>query len=94
MAVVEEQLDLTVDEGTMAVVIYRDPESGAVVVADYKTDRIEDRGDLEGRRAQYARQGAGYVRAVQEALALEAPPRFELWFLDADRIEDAGDGPA
>jgi ATP-dependent exoDNAse (exonuclease V) beta subunit len=73
--------------------LYRDPASSAVVVADYKTDRIRDAADLAEKTARYARQGAGYVRAVQEALGLEHPPRFELWFLDADRIEVATDGP-
>ena len=66
--------------------LYRDPESGEVVVADYKTDDTNSPEDLERRAAAYAPQGAAYVRAVQEALELKKPPRFELWFLRADRV--------
>ncbi|HEX5717992.1 MAG TPA: PD-(D/E)XK nuclease family protein, partial [Thermoanaerobaculia bacterium] len=63
--------------------LYRDPTSGRLVVADYKTDDPET---LEARVAVYAPQGATYVRALEEALGLEEPPRFELWFLQADRV--------
>lgn len=63
--------------------LYR--ESGAWVVADFKTDDVA--GDaLRERAAQYAAQGAAYVRAVQEAFALPALPRFELWFLRAGEV--------
>jgi len=37
--------------------------------------------------AVYAPQGATYVRALHEALDLPQPPRFELWFLRADRLQ-------
>jgi len=67
--------------------LYRDPDTGLLVVADYKTDRIEADEALAESSARYARQGEGYVRAVQQALALPTPPRFELWYLDLDRIE-------
>ncbi|HVG08390.1 MAG TPA: UvrD-helicase domain-containing protein [Thermoanaerobaculia bacterium] len=63
--------------------LYRDPATGRLVVADYKTDDPEA---LEARVAVYAPQGATYVRALREALGLEEPPRFELWFLQADRV--------
>jgi len=66
--------------------LYRDPDTGELVVADYKTDRIADAAALDARARAYAAQGAGYVRAVEEALGLAAPPRFELWFLDAGEI--------
>ncbi len=62
--------------------LYRDPESGKLVVADYKTDAVAaERVDehVERHRAQ----GAVYTRAVTRALALPEPPRFELWFLAA-----------
>jgi ATP-dependent helicase/nuclease subunit A len=62
--------------------LYRDPESGALVVADYKTDAV-DGADLAAHAAGYAGQGAAYVRAVAGALGLAEPPRFELWFLQA-----------
>jgi len=63
--------------------LYRDPEDGGIVVADYKTDDVATPEDLARRAAAYAPQGAAYVRAVQEALDLPRPPRFELWFLRA-----------
>ncbi|HYN19689.1 MAG TPA: 3'-5' exonuclease, partial [Thermoanaerobaculia bacterium] len=63
--------------------LYRDPMSGQFVVADYKTDDPET---IEARTKVYASQGAVYTRALREALDLEAEPRFELWFLRADRI--------
>ena len=66
--------------------VYRDPASGEWVVADYKSDRVQSREDVEARAAQYAGQGATYTRALQEALALADRPRFELWFLDADEV--------
>jgi ATP-dependent exoDNAse (exonuclease V) beta subunit len=68
--------------------VYRDPGSGELVVADYKTDSLSDSGALGDRVAAYAKQGAVYQRAIREALDLSYTPRFELWFLDADRIVD------
>jgi ATP-dependent exoDNAse (exonuclease V) beta subunit len=65
--------------------LYRDPESGALVVADYKTDAVEPE-HVAAHAARYAGQGAAYVRAVERALGLAAPPRFELWFLSAGTI--------
>jgi ATP-dependent helicase/nuclease subunit A len=64
--------------------LYRDPETGRLVVADYKTDEVDD---LEARAAVYAPQGALYARAIQEALELKEAPRFELWFLRAGRVQ-------
>ncbi len=58
---------------------------GSLVVADYKTDQVEGT-DLAARAAVYAPQGAAYTRAVQEALGLTHPPRFELWFLAAGEV--------
>jgi len=66
--------------------LYRDPASGDVVIADYKTDEVPTAADLDRRAAAYAPQGAAYVRAIQEALELKRPPRFELWFLRADKV--------
>lgn len=66
--------------------LYRDPSTGRLVVADYKTDDPDVPGGVEERVKVYAPQGATYVRALSEALDLEEPPRFELWFLRADRV--------
>jgi ATP-dependent exoDNAse (exonuclease V) beta subunit len=63
--------------------LYRDPDEGTLVVADYKSDRVG--GTLLRERAlAYARQGGVYLEAVRRALGVE--PRFELWFLHADEI--------
>jgi ATP-dependent exoDNAse (exonuclease V) beta subunit len=69
--------------------LYRDPASGELVVVDYKTDRVTDGAEIDEHAARYGAQGAGYVRAVQEALGLDAPPRFELWFLAAGEVRIA-----
>jgi len=66
---------------------YRDPETAEWVVVDYKTDRIVNDADVAGRVSLYTEQGRVYRRALREALGLESEPRFELWFLDADRVE-------
>src|SRR5262249_44761368 len=66
--------------------LYKDGETGAVVVADYKTDEIQEDEALAARAAAYAPQGAAYVKAGQEALGLPAPPRFQLWFLPAGGV--------
>ena len=75
--------------GCMAGVIdllYRDPDDGGWVVADYKTDRARDENEIAGLLERYAPQGAVYARAVQDALGLPDPPRFELWLVDAGRV--------
>jgi len=64
---------------------YRD-SAGELVVADYKTDLVEDEHELEVRAARYAGQGRVYARAVRGALGLASDPPFELWFLHAGRV--------
>jgi ATP-dependent helicase/nuclease subunit A len=83
-------------EGPVGVVagtidlVYRDPETGALVIVDYKTDEAATDQVIAGRAAAYASQGRVYRRALREALALADDPQFELWFLQADRIVRAG----
>ncbi|MEN8180954.1 MAG: UvrD-helicase domain-containing protein [Myxococcota bacterium] len=67
--------------------LYRDPEDGCFVVADYKTDRLEGSAAHVERASRYAGQGAVYRRAIRESLALGQDPRFELWFLRSGRVE-------
>jgi len=67
--------------------VYRDPHTNELVVADYKTDHALLPEDREARIRAYAEQGRVYVRAVREALALPGTPRFELWFLEPGQIE-------
>lgn len=69
--------------------LYRDPATGGLVIADYKTDEVDD-DEVERRADTYASQGAIYARAVQEALQLAVAPRFELWFVHAGRVVAAG----
>jgi ATP-dependent exoDNAse (exonuclease V) beta subunit len=66
--------------------VYRDPDDGRLVVADYKTDRIEGRTARDERTAVYEPQLATYARALRRALDLDYEPRCELWFLHADEI--------
>jgi ATP-dependent exoDNAse (exonuclease V) beta subunit len=70
--------------------LYRDPESGGLVVADFKTDRVETPAELIARAAVYHPQEALYARAVQEMTDAARPPRTELWFLWADTVIDSG----
>ena len=66
--------------------LYNDPETGAWVVADYKTDAVDGPDSIDRLCRRYAPQGQAYTRAVQQALELSEPPRFELWLLSAGRI--------
>ncbi len=70
----------------VADLVYRDPEDGRIVVADYKTDHLEDEKALADRAAFYEPQVRIYARALREALDLDHEPHVELWFLAADRI--------
>jgi len=66
--------------------VYRDPEDGRLVVADYKTDRVESETEIAGRVERYRPQLETYARALEEALDLDNRPHTELWFLRTDRI--------
>ena len=76
------------DEAIGAVVgtadlLLREPATGAVVVADLKTDAVRDESEAHARAGRYSTQARLYSRAVKEALGLDEAPRFELWFLRA-----------
>lgn len=73
--------------------LYRDPEDGRLVVADYKTDDVETEEEIRARTAVYATQGALYVQAIREALEPAETPRFELWFLRPGRVIDFPGSP-
>ncbi len=66
--------------------VYRDPDDGRLVVADYKTDRLEGEEALAERTAVYEPQLRTYASALQRALSLDEEPHLELWYLAADRI--------
>ncbi len=70
--------------------VYRDPDSGEIVVVDYKTDRVPDEQALQDRASAYLLQGRVYADAVQDALGLPSRPRIELWFIAADRVVAEG----
>jgi ATP-dependent exoDNAse (exonuclease V) beta subunit len=63
--------------------LYRCPDDGEIVVVDHKTDT--GLSDVEQGARAYAAQGAVYVTAVQQALDLPRPPRFEVWMLAEDQ---------
>lgn len=65
--------------------VYSDPETGEPVVGDFKTDRL-DPAAIADHAARYRSQADAYRRAVARALHRDAPPRFELWFVDAGEI--------
>ena len=70
--------------------LYRDPVTGEVVVADFKSDEIAAGTaptGIAGIVARYRPQLELYGRAVESAMALDRPPRLELWLLAAGRIE-------
>jgi ATP-dependent exoDNAse (exonuclease V) beta subunit len=67
----------------MVDLVYRDPASGELVIADYKTDRL-DEASIAERTAAYREQGAVYQTALRDGLGLAYTPRFELWYLRAD----------
>ncbi len=73
--------------------LYRDPKSGETVIADFKTDEIaadEVASTIAAKVIRYRPQLELYGRAVATALALDRPPRLELWFMAVDRIEVVG----
>jgi ATP-dependent exoDNAse (exonuclease V) beta subunit len=71
--------------GTLDLV-YRDPDTARFVVVEVKTDAMaDDAAALAARAARHARQGEIYRRALREGLGLATEPRFELWFVAADR---------
>jgi ATP-dependent exoDNAse (exonuclease V) beta subunit len=73
--------------------VYRDPATGDLVIADYKSDRV-GREAAAARALAYRRQGRVYAEALRAALGLPALPRFELWLLEAGRIETVAlEGP-
>ena len=61
--------------------LYRCPDTGEVVVADYKTDRV---GKQEAKvvAERHRAQGAVYSEAVQAAMGLARRPRFEVWLIE------------
>lgn len=65
--------------------LYVDPGDGCLVVADFKTDRVPE-SSLHEQAARHAAQGELYTRAVRAALPDFDACRFELWFLNHDRI--------
>ncbi|MFN0241639.1 MAG: UvrD-helicase domain-containing protein [Planctomycetota bacterium] len=64
--------------------VYLDGER--FVIADYKTDVVQSDAEIAARAREYAPQARAYPAALAAALSLEELPRFELWFLNADRV--------
>jgi ATP-dependent helicase/nuclease subunit A len=79
------------EDGTSVIsgaidLVYRDPDDGRLVIADYKTDAVEDEAEVAERVERYRPQLETYARALEEALALGEKPHTELWFIHPDRI--------
>lgn len=68
--------------------LYRDPDTGEWVVADWKTDAVPTDTALAERVAAYRLQLAHYQRVVGQALGGRV--RGELWFLRRGRVVDLG----
>lgn len=66
--------------------LYRDPNTGQLIVADFKTDVVQSQEQFEQRREHYLAQGRVYQDAVARMFPEEDAPAFELWFLSANRI--------
>ncbi len=64
--------------------VHGDPQTGELVVVDYKTDFVPTPEALALRVEAYALQGRTYAASLQRGLGLDEPPRVELWFLQAD----------
>lgn len=71
--------------------VYRDPDTGEIVVADYKTDHLADDHELQDRAAVYQPQLEIYARALQGAMNLDVTPRRELWFLGSGVVHCLGE---
>jgi ATP-dependent helicase/nuclease subunit A len=67
--------------------VYTAPESGRLVVADFKSDDVADPALRAARVAAYSTQLTRYARALHEALGLEQEPRRELWWLALGEVE-------
>jgi ATP-dependent exoDNAse (exonuclease V) beta subunit len=63
--------------------VYRDPRTREIVVADYKTDR----GDASLAVRTYSPQLQEYARALMDAWILDTMPRTELWLLREGVVE-------
>lgn len=64
--------------------LYRDAETGAWVIVDYKTDRLEEAAQIQVRAAAYSLQERVYARALEESLGLDQRPASQLWFIWPD----------
>ena len=82
---VSENAPGTVVSGIVDLV-YRDPDDGRLVVADYKTDALADQTAIDDRTLVYEPQVRVYARILRDALDLDEEPHTELWFLAADTI--------
>lgn len=72
--------------------VYRDPDD-RLVVADFKSDALDERGDADAIR-RYGPQLRAYGRALAAALGLDLAPRLELWLLALDRAVEVPSEPS
>jgi len=68
--------------------VYLDPDTGAAVIADFKTDAPEH---LEAQLPAYRKQLSTYAQALRRALDLDEAPMAELWCIASGSILRLGE---
>jgi ATP-dependent exoDNAse (exonuclease V) beta subunit len=66
--------------------VYKDPETGRLVVVDYKTDLLAPDAVHGEPSPSYLIQGRSYQQALKSALGLALTPHFALWYLRTGHI--------
>lgn len=66
--------------------VYRDPDTGQIVVVDHKSDRFADRADRAARIQHYGLQVHHYRAALASALPEDADLVCELWLLESQEV--------
>ena len=67
--------------------VYRDPDDSRLVVADYKTDTLDDEEALAGADQGLRTPGSDLRQRPSTMPSISThEPHIELWFLAADRI--------
>lgn len=83
----EDSIDGPIDAWVGTVdLLYRDPDTGQIVVVDHKSDRFADRADRAARIQHYGLQVHHYRAALASALPEDADLACELWLLESREV--------
>lgn len=83
----EDNTDRPIDAWVGTVdLVYRDPDTGQIVVVDHKSDRFADRADRAARIQHYGLQVHHYRAALASALPEDADLVCELWLLESREV--------